>query len=55
MLPGANGEQPELSTGPLKLKALSGGSFISSGGLQKVRLEQEAWEMVWVAGASLID
>eukprot|EP00551_Chaetoceros_affinis_P000716 CAMPEP_0203647426 /NCGR_PEP_ID=MMETSP0088-20131115/15759_1 /ASSEMBLY_ACC=CAM_ASM_001087 /TAXON_ID=426623 /ORGANISM="Chaetoceros affinis, Strain CCMP159" /LENGTH=296 /DNA_ID=CAMNT_0050505059 /DNA_START=81 /DNA_END=971 /DNA_ORIENTATION=- len=48
MLPGANGEQPELSTGPLGLKA-NGGSFISSGGLQKVRFEQEAWEMVWLA------
>jgi len=49
MLPGINGEQPELSTGPLNLK-VTGGSFISSSGLQTLELEQEAWEMVWVAG-----
>ena len=52
MLPGINGEQPELSTGPLGLK-VTGGSFISSSGLQTLELEQEAWEMVWVAGVCL--
>ena len=48
-LPGATGQQPELSTGPLHLSQKGEGKFVSIDGTQRVQIEQEAWEMIWVA------
>lgn len=49
-LPGANGDQPQLSTGPLSVKTLSEGRFISIDGQQHVPMEKGCWEMMWVDG-----
>jgi hypothetical protein len=47
-LPGANGEYPEMSTGPLPMTTKSRGSFVSRDGKQTMKIEKEAWEMVWL-------
>jgi len=47
-LPGCTGPQPDLSSGPLRMKTLSKGKFINVDGQQTVPFEQEAWEMVWI-------
>ncbi len=46
-LPGCNGEQPALSTGPLNLTTKAKGKFINLQGSQSLPIEQEAWELVW--------
>lgn len=48
-LPGANGATPQFSTGPLHLNTKSEGSFISIHGKQTMTIENQAWEMLWVA------
>ena len=46
-LPGCNGDNPALSTGPLLLKTKASGKFVSLQGSQSLPIEQEAWEMIW--------
>ncbi len=48
-LPGISGKNPELSTGPLHLEMKSEGRFISIHGTETMKVEKEAWEMVWIA------
>jgi hypothetical protein len=47
-LPGINGPNPHVSTGPLHLIMKNPGSFVSLQGTQKLTMEQQAWEMVWI-------
>lgn len=48
-LPGANGPNPELSSGPRSLGIISDGSFVGLEGKQFVDLggDRSRWEMVW--------
>lgn len=48
-LPGISGKNPELSTGPLHLEMKSEGKFVSIQGEETMKVEKEAWEMVWAA------
>lgn len=48
MLPGCNGPNPRLSTGPLSTCVQSHGKFISMNGMQQVQLDSGCWEMVWL-------
>jgi len=47
-LPGCNGPNPNASTGPLSIKTISDGRFVSMDGMQTVQFDQGCWEMVWL-------
>ena len=46
-LPGANGPNPQLSSGPKSLVVANQGSYVDLTGTQHIKLEDGAWEMVW--------
>jgi len=46
-LPGANGPNPQLSSGPKSLVVVNKGSYVDLTGTHSIKLEDGAWEMVW--------
>ena len=46
-LPGADGPNPQLSSGPKSLVVANQGSYVDLTGTQRINLEDGAWEMVW--------
>jgi hypothetical protein len=46
-LPGANGPNPHLSSGPRALKLQKPGKFVDLTGTQTVTLDGGVWEMIW--------
>jgi len=46
-LPGANGPNPQLSTGAKTLELIKKGKFVDLTGTRYVSFEHGAWEMVW--------
>jgi len=50
-LPGADGPNPQLSSGPKSLVVVNQGSYVDLAGTQRVNLEDGAWEMIWRSNA----
>lgn len=46
-LPGADGPNPQLSSGPKSLVVASPGSYVDLTGTRRIKLEDGAWEIVW--------
>eukprot|EP00568_Trieres_chinensis_P008576 CAMPEP_0183298078 /NCGR_PEP_ID=MMETSP0160_2-20130417/5199_1 /TAXON_ID=2839 ORGANISM="Odontella Sinensis, Strain Grunow 1884" /NCGR_SAMPLE_ID=MMETSP0160_2 /ASSEMBLY_ACC=CAM_ASM_000250 /LENGTH=294 /DNA_ID=CAMNT_0025460029 /DNA_START=162 /DNA_END=1046 /DNA_ORIENTATION=+ len=46
-IPGADGPNPNLSSGPMKLNLIQDGMFIDMNGLHEIGLKNGCWEMVW--------
>ena len=46
-LPGADGPNPQLSSGAHKLETLKKGKFVDIFGTQSVNLEHGCWELIW--------
>ena len=46
-LPGANGPNPQLSSGPKSLVVVNQGKYVDITGSKQVKLENPAWEMIW--------
>jgi len=46
-LPGANGPNPQLSSGPKSLVVVNQGKYVDLKGSQNIKLENGAWEMIW--------
>ena len=46
-LPGADGPNPQLSSGAHKLETLEKGKFVDIFGTQSVNLEHGCWEFIW--------
>jgi len=46
-LPGANGPNPQLSSGPKSLVVVNQGKYVDLTGVKSVKLENPAWEMIW--------
>ena len=46
-LPGADGPNPQLSSGPKSLVVVNQGSYVDLAGTQTVQLQDGAWEMIW--------
>ena len=51
LMPGANGPNPKLSTGPLGLNVKEPARFVDLTGSQIVPLENGCWEMLWRSDA----
>ncbi|KAL7551188.1 hypothetical protein ACHAWF_014384 [Thalassiosira exigua] len=51
-LPGANGPNPQLSSGAKALELLKEGKFIGHDGMRLVGMENGAWEMIWRRNAN---
>ena len=49
-LPGADGPNPGLSSGPMKLYVQESGTYVTMDGSQSVPLTDAAWEIVWRYG-----
>lgn len=49
-LPGADGPNPGLSSGPMKLDVQESGTYVTMDGSQNVPLTDAAWEIVWRYG-----
>ena len=49
-LPGADGPNPGLSSGPMKLDVQESGTYVTMDGSQSVPLTDAAWEIVWRYG-----
>jgi hypothetical protein len=50
-LPGANGPNPQLSTGAMTLNLITKGKFIDLTGTRYANFEHGAWEIIWRKGA----
>ncbi len=46
-LPGADGPNPQLSSGPKSLEVVNQGSYVDLTGMRSIKLEDGAWEMIW--------
>ena len=51
-LPGANGPNPQLSSGPKSLVVVNRGSYVDLTGTRHMKLERPAWEMIWRRNAN---
>lgn len=46
-LPGADGPNPQLSSGPKSLVVVNQGNYVDLAGTQSMKLQDGAWEMIW--------